>query len=128
MKSPKGNGAKTILVVEDEPAITNVCRRVLAKEGFEVDTAANGKVAQAMIKKKQYDSLLVDIRIPYIDGKELYQWLEKNYPLLKKKVIFTTGDVIGGDTQAFIESSGNPFLPKPFTPHELIAIMKEATK
>jgi len=38
--------AKKILVVEDEPAIYELCRRVLTDEGFEVDTAVNGKVAQ----------------------------------------------------------------------------------
>ena len=55
------SGAKRILVVEDEPAIGNVCRRVLTREGLEVDIAMNGLVAQEMIEKKQYETLLINM-------------------------------------------------------------------
>ena len=118
--------AKTILVVEDEPAISEVCRRVLTSEGFRVEIAVNGLVAQNMIEKKQYDLCLIDIRTPQMNGKELYQWLKEKHQPLASRVIFTTGDVMGGDTQQFLEQAACPFLPKPFTPDELKAIMREA--
>ncbi|MDP2730210.1 MAG: response regulator [Dehalococcoidales bacterium] len=118
-----GAGLKRILVVEDEPAISNVCWRVFTTEGFEVDIADNGRVAQDMIEKKQYDLCLVDIRTPEMNGKEFYQWLKEKHPQMEQKVIFTTGDVMGGDTQVFLEQNGRPFLPKPFTPDELRAIL-----
>jgi DNA-binding response OmpR family regulator len=127
MKSPNIS-AKKILVVEDEPAISGVCRRVLTSEGFKVDIAVNGKVAQDMIGKKEYDLCLIDIRTPKMNGKELYQWLKEKRPKLTNEVIFTTGDVMDGETQAFIEQSGKPFLPKPFTPDELKAVIREASK
>jgi len=127
MKTPDGS-IKTILVVEDEPAISDICRRVLASEGFEVDVAVNGMVAQDMIEKKQYDLCLIDIRTPAMNGKELYQWLKEKHPQLTGGVIFTTGDVMGGDTQSFLEQASRPFLPKPFTPDELKAIMRETLK
>ncbi len=123
-----GAGAKRILIVEDEPAICDVCRRVLAGEGFQVDIAVNGKVAQGMIADKQYDLFLVDIRTPEMNGKELYQWLKEKYPQQVNMVIFTTGDVMGGDTQSFLEQAARPFLPKPFTPDELKAIVTETLK
>ena len=123
-----GAGAKSILVVEDEPAISQVCRRVLTSEGLEVDIAVNGKVAQDMLEKKQYDLCLIDIRTPTMSGKELYQWLKEKHPQLAGGVIFTTGDVMGGDTQSFLEQTARPFLPKPFTPDELKAIMRDALK
>ncbi len=107
-----------ILVVEDEPAISEICRRVLS-EDFEVDIAVNGKVAQDMIGKKQYDLCLIDIRTPVMNGRELYQWLKERHPQLLKGVIFTTGDVMGGNTQDFLDAAARPFLPKPFTPDEL---------
>ena len=127
MKSPD-SAIKRILVVEDEASICNMCRRVLTRVGYEVDIAVNGRVAQDMIEEKQYDLCLADIRTPKMDGKELYRWLEKKYPQLSSRVIFTTGDVMSGDTQAFIEQSGKPFLPKPFTPDELKAVIREALK
>jgi len=121
---------KRILIVEDEPAISEICRRVLTEEGWEVDIAANGKVAQGMIKE-DYRLFLIDIRTPAMDGKELYQWLLEKYPALAKRVIFTTGSVLGEELTA-LKQTGRPFLPKPFTPDELRAIvaetLKEATK
>lgn len=127
MNTPVGT-AKRILVVEDEPSIGNMCRRVLTREGYKVDIAVDGRVAQDMIEKEQYDFCLIDIKIPKMNGPELYQWLQKKYPQLSGRVIFTTGDVMGGDTGTFIESSNRPFLPKPFTPDELKTILQEALK
>ena len=123
-----GAGVKRILVVEDEPSIGNICQRVLTREGYKVDIAVNGRVAQDMIEEKQYDLCLIDIRTPKMNGKELYEWLEKKYPQLTSRVIFTTGDVTGGDTKSFLEQAGRPFLPKPFTPAELKAIVSKDLK
>ena len=118
-------GTKRILVVEDEPAICDVCWRVLTNEGFDVEIAVNGKVAQDMIRNKQYDLCLIDIRTPKMNGRELYQWLKEKHPQLAGGVMFTTGDVMGGDIQSFLEHAARPFLPKPFTPDELRAIVRE---
>ena len=121
-------GAKRILIVEDEPAISAVCQRVLTSEGLEVDIAVNGKVAQDMLEAKQYDLCLFDIKTPILNGKELYQWLKEKHPQQASRVIFTTGDVMGGDTQNFLEQAARPFLPKPFTPVQLTAIMRDTLK
>ncbi|GAI06395.1 unnamed protein product [marine sediment metagenome] len=120
-----GAGVNRILVVEDEPAIGQLCLRVLTGGGFEVDIAVNGKVAQALLGEKKYDLCLIDIRIPLMPGKELYQWLEEKHPKLASRVLFTTGDVTVGDTHAFLELAGRPFLPKPFTPAQLKDIVGE---
>lgn len=119
---------KRILVVEDEPSIGIICQRVLTGEGFEVDCAANGRVAQDRVEKKQFDLCLIDMRTPKMNGIEFYQWLQKKDPQLAGRVIFTTGEMLGGDNQAFVEQSGKPFLPKPFTPNELRAVVQETLK
>ncbi len=121
-------GVKRILVVEDESAISQVCQKVLTGEGFEVDIAINGEVALDMIEEKQYDLCLIDIRTPVMNGKELYLWLEEKHPKLASRVIFTTGDVMGEDTQSFLKQAARPFLPKPFTPDELGAIVRETLR
>ena len=120
--------AKRVLTVEDEPAICDLCRRVLTSEGFGVDIATNGRVAQDMIADKQYNVLLLDIKMAIMDGKELYQWLQEKHPQLASRVIFTTGSVTGKDTTTFIEQTGRPYLPKPFTPDELKTIITETLK
>ena len=120
--------ANRILIVEDEPAISDVCRRVLTSEGFEVDIAVTGKVAQDMLEAKQYDLCLIDIKTPTMNGKELYLWLQEKHPKLAGGVIFTTGDVVDGYTQRFLELAGRPFLLKPFTPDELRKIVRETLR
>ncbi len=127
MKSPESD-VKRILVVEDEPAICTLCQRVLTREGFEVDIAVNGKVAQDMIEKRQYDLFLLDIKMPVMTGKELYQWLQEKHPQLTNRVIFTSGSVVTGATQSFLEQTGRPSLPKPFTATELITIVRETSR
>ena len=127
MKTPK-SAVKRILVVEDETAICELCSRVLTGEGFGVDTAVNGQLAQGIIEKQQYDLFLFDIKLPVMNGRELYQWLKEQHPKQISKVIFSSGSVLGKDTQYFIEQTGRPFLPKPFTPAELITIVRETLK
>ena len=123
-----GGRLKRILLVEDEPVVCTACQTILVSEGFEVDIAVNGKVAQDMIKKKHYDLCLIDIRTPAMNGKELYSWLKEKGLELTRGVIFTTGDVMGGDTQSFLKQAARPFLPKPFTSGELKAIVQEPLK
>ena len=119
---------KRILVVEDEPAICQVCLRVLTSEGFEVDIAVNGDVAQDMLREKNYDLCLIDIKTPVMNGKQLYQVIIGKHPKLADGVIFATGDVIDGYTQHFLELASRPFILKPFTPDELKTIVKETLR
>lgn len=116
---------KSILVVEDEPAICEICLKVLNAEGYKVDIVANSKLAEDKLKKADYDLILVDIRTPVMNGRELYQYIVDNIPKLAGRLVFTTGDVMARGLQDFINQVDRPFLPKPFTPSELRNIVKE---
>jgi DNA-binding response OmpR family regulator len=120
--------AKRILVVEDEPSLADMCRIVLTREGFEVEIAVNGRVAQDMLEKKQYHLCLIDIRMPKMSGEELYQWLQKKFPKMADRVVFMTGSVIDGENITFVGQSGRQLLLKPFTLQELRAVVEEALK
>jgi DNA-binding response OmpR family regulator len=108
-----------VLIVEDESAIYNFCLRVLADFGFDVDIAINGRIGRDMIKRKEYDLCIVDIRTPEMNGKELYEWCLEEKPCQANNIIFTTGDITGEEIQNFINQSGAMLLPKPFTTEEL---------
>jgi DNA-binding response OmpR family regulator len=116
------------LVVEDEPAICELCRRVLTTEGFEIDIAVDGKLAQDMLEEKDYELCLIDVRIPVMDGKQLYQIIVGKHEKLAEGVMFTTGDMADGYTEHFLEVAGRPFLLKPFTPDELKTIVRETLR
>jgi DNA-binding response OmpR family regulator len=125
----KGNGqGQRSLVVEDEPSIARMCIRALGAEGFEVDIAADGKSAQGRLSEPgiRYDLCLIDIRTPGMNGIELYRYLEESGSEMINRVIFTTGDVVNDEIKTFLEETGRPFLPKPFTLDELRSVIKMA--
>jgi DNA-binding response OmpR family regulator len=124
MKHSKGD-RKRILVVEDEPTISQMCQRTLTDEGFDVDIAVNGAIAQDMSDEKEHDLYLIDIRTPVMNGNELYQHIREKHPELTDKVIFTTGDVLDEELAVLLKGTKRQYLPKPFTPDELRTIVRE---
>ena len=122
------NGATRILLVEDEPIIRYICYRVLDSDGFHLDMAENGRVARQKTQTDDYDLILVDLRTPMINGRELYGYLAEHRPKLAQRVIFTTGEIMEGESSRFLETSGMPYLAKPFTPDELRDMVKGRLK
>ena len=116
---------KCALIIEDEPLISRMCRKILAAEGFDVDLAANGLIAKEMVAKKEYDLCLSDVRTPEMNGMEFYAYIEKEFPVLTNKVVFTTGDVLSGNITIFLKTCQRPFLQKPFLPDELKKIVRK---
>ena len=115
---------RSVLVVEDEPGIAKICMRILAAEGFQVDIAVNGEVALGMWREKDYDLCISDIRTPRMNGIELYRQLEIERPEVVNRFIFTTGDTLSGNIKTFLEETERAYLPKPFAPENLRAIVK----
>jgi len=117
---------RRILVIEDEPLIGRVCTRTLSALGFEADLATDGLRALEMARREAYDLCLSDIRTPRMNGVEFYQHLAEERPELANRIMFTTGDVLSSDVQAFLDESGAVFLAKPFTSAELRAAVSDA--
>ena len=116
---------KSVLIVEDEPGIAKLCIRTLSGEGFQVDVAINGEVGLAMLRKKSYDLCISDIMTPYMNGIEMYQHLEKENPEAAARFIFTTGNLLNVEIKSFLDQTGRPLLPKPFSPENLREIVKD---
>lgn len=123
MERPDGTRGR-ILIVEDEAAICRLCQVVLTGEGFEVDIASNGKIAQEKLAKYDYELLLIDLRMP-MNGQGFYQFLVVKFPILLSKVIFTTGDTLDQETRRFLDNSRKPLLSKPFSPEDLKALVSK---
>src|SRR4030043_6905 len=115
------NCLKRILVADDEPVISHVCQKVLLGQGFSVDVAADGKKAIEKINARPYNLCILDLRMPGINGFQLYQYLADTCPELSRNVIFTTGDTTTHQVTDFLNASEKVYLEKPFTPAELIA-------
>jgi len=116
-----------VLVLEDEPIIGRVAARTLISEGYEVEVALNGYAAKNKIDtNNNYKFMIFDIKTPGINGIQLYEYMEKVYPELTEKVIFTTGDSLGEATTGFLQRVNRPYLNKPYTPLQLIELIRTA--
>lgn len=104
----------TILVIDDEPSITRGLAQLLRREGYRVETAANGRDALAQLQVQPYDVILSDLQMPDLDGQAFYALLGQQYPALCSRVIFLTGAASEGPARAFLAQCGQPWLRKPF--------------
>lgn len=114
---------RRILVIDDEEIIQVSCKRTLASEGYEVDTAASGKEGLEMFEKSEYDLVLTDLKMPGMDGIEVLLNIKRQRP--EQNVIIMTGyDTVEHIVES-ISSGAAHYLEKPFTPDTLIERIKE---
>jgi len=119
-------GTETVLLVEDEPAVRDLAKRVLRGQGFKVLDAANGEEALRVVREHagaRIELLLTDVVMPRMGGRELADRLKATYPELK--ILFTSGYTDKANTHFGTLEPGMAFLQKPFTPEALIHQVRE---
>jgi two-component system response regulator ChvI len=118
---------KSILLVDDEPDITNFVRKVLEDNGFLVDTYTDPTLALSNFKPGLYDLLLLDIRMPKMNGFELYQKM-KEIDSNVKICFFTASELFYEEYRrlgAYPRVDKEYFIQKPFRTKELIRQLNE---
>ena len=113
-RKPEANIIQRVLAVDDEPEILNLLRRYLELDSYSVDLAGDGAEAWELVQKESYDCILLDLMMPGINGRDLYYLIKDLDETIARKVIFITGDTVAPDTQAFVSSTENLFINKPF--------------
>jgi len=103
-----------ILVIDDEPLVAAVIVETLVLVGYEVETAKNGREALEKIATCSYDLILSDLRMPDLDGMDLYRELERHAPRLLQRLIFLSGTTDSAEYMRFLEGTGALVLCKPF--------------
>jgi CheY-like chemotaxis protein len=117
---------KAILVIDDEVGTAKALVRLFHRDGHSVDTAANGHLALAQLRKRPYDLILCDLRMPKLDGPGLYHSLAQDQPQLLSRFIFVTGDTLSPTAKTFLEDSQAPYLVKPFHAEEVRRVVQQA--
>lgn len=117
--------SKRILVIDDEPDVNITLRKVLEKNGFIVDSYENPFLALDNFKSHYYDLLILDIKMPDMNGFSVYREIKKLDQ--KMKVCFlTAGEMYYGPySDIFSSLPANCFIRKPITNEELLKHIDE---
>lgn len=110
-----------VLIVDDEPEISELLSLYLTKEGYEVATALDGRQALESIGKDKADLVILDVLLPGLDGIEVCTELRK---VTDVPIIFLScrGDDI--DKVMGLVAGGDDYITKPFSPREIVARVK----
>jgi signal transduction histidine kinase/CheY-like chemotaxis protein len=110
-----------ILIVDDEENICELVGEALGDAGHEVECAQNGQEALDRLEEiERPNAIILDLKMPVMDGREFYLRLEADDPELAERVFFLTGDTLSRDARSFLQNIDRPFMSKPFSLDELL--------
>jgi CheY-like chemotaxis protein len=120
-KSSAPRSRAKILIVDDEPSLLKVYRRML-EPLHEVVTAHGGAEALAILTKiADFDVVVCDLTMPELDGPAIHRAVRTSSPELAERFVFCTGGAFTPQTREFIANVDNLFLEKPITREKLLA-------
>lgn len=112
-----------VLVIDDEPEITDIVQTFLTESGYSVDVLNNARDAVTRAKQFKPDVILLDIMMPGADGYTVCQWLKSEAELANVPVIFLTGKDRNDDQGRSFKAGGDMFIKKPFSCERLLEIV-----
>lgn len=110
-----------ILVVEDDPVILETVEYNLARQGYEVDMAENGRIGLDKARNNKPDLIILDVMLPGIDGFEVCRIVRKE---MNVPIIMLTAKSDEVDKVVGLEMGADDYLTKPFSMRELLARVK----
>jgi len=110
-----------ILIADDDPDIRDVLKITLTEENYETIEAKNGEEALEIIRSKPLDLVLLDYKMPKMDGLQLCDLIKKDLLLAHLPIIMVTGKGEISDKIDGIDSGADDYIVKPFEPKELLA-------
>jgi CheY-like chemotaxis protein len=114
---------RRILLVDDEVGVRRSIGRFLCRHGYQVTDVPDAGAAASALASGRYDAIISDLRMPGLSGEGFFELLLCDFPDMARRIVFTSGDIQGADTQAFLARSGCPALQKPFELSELILLL-----
>ncbi len=113
----------SILLVDDDKSILTSFRELLVRKGYDVDTAGTGRQASDRAIAKVYDLVIIDMKLPDMNGTELLARFHRNYP--KPKKIIVTGYATMDNAIESVNLGADAYLVKPVNPEELLRVVDE---
>lgn len=121
--SKKPTGLR-ILIIDDEPGITSVLKAMLSRDGHEVEAVTDGLEVRRLLLERDYEMILCDLKMPKVDGTQIYKWVKEFKPSLAPRFIVMTGDFLSPTSQRVLQEWRLPVLHKPFRMDELRALLE----
>lgn len=119
------SGKIKILIIDDEQVVCDSCERFLSEEGYEVETALNGKEGIGLIEGGDFDIVISDLKMPGVSGMDVLDYVRDNRPDVQ--VIMITGYSTIANAVESIKKGAADYIPKPFTPDELLSVVRETS-
>ncbi len=114
-----------VLIVDDQPHIVRVIKRMLCTRGFSVETAANGLLALDAVEKQWFDVIVTDYQMPKMDGITMAEKVRDNYPNKDVFMILTTA-IADESLQVWANTMPNClYLEKPVSVRRLGDIIRD---
>jgi DNA-binding NtrC family response regulator len=113
-----------ILLIDDEIIICKSCEKILLRAGHEVQYVTSGKQALALLDNETFDVVFTDLKMIDIGGMEVLHNIKGKYP--NTLVIVITGYATIASAVETMRGGAFDFLPKPFTPNEMLAVLDRA--
>lgn len=113
-----------ILIVDDDPGIRDACFQVLSREGYEIELAGTAEEARKLISDFEFDVILLDLKLPGVEGLELLKEIREEDPQAQVIVITAYGTV--QVAVSAMKLGATDFLQKPFSPQELRLAVEKA--
>ncbi|MBC5767655.1 PAS domain-containing hybrid sensor histidine kinase/response regulator [Ramlibacter albus] len=124
--APAVRQATRVLVVDDNEINRLIAAEILADAGMSVDTATHGGQALDMIAQDPYDLVLMDVQMPVMDGIETTRRIRSAPGARHLPVVAMTANVLEEERRECTEAGMDGFVGKPFEPHELVRVAREA--
>lgn len=105
----------SILVIDDEESLIDLYKEALSAENNTIHFAQSGFEAFEKLASFDFDVIILDLRIPEIDGMQIYNFVQSNKPHLLENILICTGDVMSQDIKVFLKGINNKVLNKPFS-------------
>jgi DNA-binding NtrC family response regulator len=121
---PPSRNLSRILVIDDEPSVTDALQLVLTELGHHVDSARTGAEAKALLKGSPYDLVFTDVRLPDASGIDLLAHIKSDSPTTEVIVMTAHGSL--EMTIDAIKRGAFYYLEKPFTPHQVTTLIERA--
>ncbi|MBD1931361.1 MULTISPECIES: response regulator transcription factor [Cyanophyceae] len=113
-----------LLLVDDEPGLREAVKEYLQDSGFKVQVASNATDAWQMLQKNVPDLVISDVMMPKVDGYQFLKQLREDPRFKSLPVVFLTARGMTSDRILGYQAGCDAYLPKPFDPEELEAIVK----